>query len=442
MVSSDDNIGGNQSLMQCNVCTLTRHPAASESERCKCVDLPTMQSFVDMFQSYGKKRYDFAAKWRELHCMREPTIEKLMAFAASLPSFGCACNEHFAKLIDDMPPRFDGWRRWTFEAHNAVNERLNKQQFAWDQFESKYPDWKQVNGHRIGIASINYEPLGGTETFHQTLVPRLSSVIGFASLNSLRGDTDSLGVPCGYGVDAIASLSLQSDTVIAWNIDWQSLPRPKRLITVHHGSLPDTDGTRLCLQGDEIVCVNREVAEHVRTLTDKPVRCIEPAVDLDRVKPRQSVETNGKKICLWSHRFANDKRPQLAIEIASHMPDDWQMVMTGHRGEKLDVNERVKMLPPQHPGDWLAVAGCFLSTSRFEGFGLSVAEAVVAGVPVVSSPVGIATRPGIATTVAIDAEPKEWARAIVESGNRELPSRELFGLDEFLQAWESVVSTA
>jgi glycosyltransferase involved in cell wall biosynthesis len=151
---------------------------------------------------------------------------------------------------------------------------------------------------------------------------------------------------------------------------------------------------------------------------------------------------DGKKLCIWSHRFHPDKRPQLAIEIAKYLPDDWRMVLTGHRGEKLEVSDRVTILPPQHPGDWLAVADCFLSTSKFEGFGLSVAEAVAAGVPVVSSPVGIATRPGLASVVPMDAEPEEWAAAIIASSERELPSRELFGVEAFLTAWDEVILSA
>ena len=62
------------------------------------------------------------------------------------------------------------------------------------------------------------------------------------------------------------------------------------------------------------------------------------------------------------------------------MPDDWHMVLVGHRNEKIETNDRVTILPPQHPGDWLSVASCFLSTSTTDGFGLSVAEALAAGV--------------------------------------------------------------
>ena len=97
------------------------------------------------------------------------------------------------------------------------------------------------------------------------------------------------------------------------------------------------------------------------------------------------------------------------------------------------------ILPPQHPGDWLSVASCFLSTSTTDGFGLSVAEAIAAGIPVVSSPVGIASRPDLAITVPIDACPSEWAAAIVSSDQHVLPSRELFSLSEHLADWTSVV---
>ena len=57
----------------------------------------------------------------------------------------------------------------------------------------------------------------------------------------------------------------------------------------------------------------------------------------------------------------------MAIEIAKYFPDDWHMVLTGHRDEPIETNDRVTILPPQHPGNWLSVASCFLSGwLRFE----------------------------------------------------------------------------
>ena len=45
-----------------------------------------------------------------------------------------------------------------------------------------------------------------------------------------------------------------------------------------------------------------------------------------------------------------------------------------------------------------------------------------AGIPVVSSPVGIASRSVLAITVPIDASPSEWAAAIVSSDRRGRPN--------------------
>lgn len=384
----------------------------------------------------------FCVLWREIHLKQFPDSEWWESIRSRVRKLVCKCDDFLNDYLAGNPVRFDDWKTFSWELHNAVNVKLSKPEFTLEQYQTKYPAWKQVDGNRIGIAAINYEAMGGTETFHQTLAPRLPNAIGFASQNGLRGDVTKLGVPTGQGIESIVSLSMHADTVISWNIDWQTLPRPKRLVCVHHGSLSDNASTELCLQGDVVVCVNREVAEHVRTITDKPVHCIEPAVDPQRVKPRQAVETHGKKICLWSHRFAKDKQPRLAIEIAKHLPDDWHMVLTGHRGEKLELSDRVTVLPPQHPGDWLSVADCFLSTSLFEGFGLSVAEAITAGVPVVSTPVGIATRPGLALTVPSDADAETWAVAILASQTMPLPSRDLFSVEKFLNEWQKVINTA
>ena len=370
--------------------------------------------------------------------------ELLKSAIASVSSCG-GCKKHAIDYVAANKPDFSTREKyheyvWTF--HNAVTARVYplRKLFTWDEYKQYWLKWKSVDGPRIGFITSCFEPFGGTETFHETIVRRFPGVVGFASQLEIKRDTSILGVPTGWGNEAIESLVLNCDVVFAWNIDWSHRRRPKRLISIHHGSFEDTDGIRLAKQGDTIVCVNNEVADYVREETGKPVHWIPNAVDPDRIKPRNAVETNGKKICLWAHRFSSDKRPQLAAEIAKLLPDDWHMVLTGHLGEPIEINDRVTVLGNQHPGDWLAVASCFLSTSLFDGFGLSMAEAIVAGVPVVATPVGIASRPGLAVTVPIDASPEHWAAAIVGSGDHVLPSRELFSLDAFMASWEALTA--
>ncbi len=358
------------------------------------------------------------------------------------------CRQHAFDYVVKRPFDFstrEKYHDYLWRFHNAVNTRTCKAQFTFEEYRQQWLRWKPVDGTRIGFVAGCYECFGGTETFHQTLVPRLPGVVGFASQVEMRGDTEALGVPSAWGESAINSLVSQSDVIVSWAVDWRFRTRPKHLITVHHGSPADMEGTEIALQGDSIVAVSPDTAELLRSLTNKPVTYIPNAVDPTRLKPIHPVEIRpeiaGKKICLWSHRFSVDKRPRLAIEIAKYLPDDWHMVLVGRRNEPVETNDRVTILPPRHPGDWLSVASCFLSTSTTDGFGLSVAEAIAAGIPVVSSPVGIARRPGLAITVPIDARPIECAAAIVSSDRHVLPSRNLFSLSDHLAAWTSVVHT-
>jgi glycosyltransferase involved in cell wall biosynthesis len=119
------------------------------------------------------------------------------------------------------------------------------------------------------------------------------------------------------------------------------------------------------------------------------------------------------------------------------------MVMAGNNGGlELATSDRVTILPPQHPGDLLSVASCFLSTSKFDGFGLSVAEAIAAKVPVVSSPAGIATEPGLATIVPHDAKPSVWAKAIVAAAENparpDLPIE--YSLETHVKRWTALLT--
>jgi glycosyltransferase involved in cell wall biosynthesis len=257
----------------------------------------------------------------------------------------------------------------------------------------------------------------------------------------IEGDTQPLGVPAYDGGDSIRSLCASSDTIVSWMVNPREFGFQGKLVMLHHGSIADEWQTRSCLVADEIVCVSAAVAEHVRTLTTKPVHYIPNAIDPARIVARNQIDLPPKKLCVWLHRFAKDKRPELAIEIAKHLPPDWHMVMASG-GMALEESDRVTILPPVHPGDLLTRASCFLSTSKFDGFGLSVAEAIAAGVPVVSTPVGIATEPGLATIVPHDAEPEVWAKAIVEASEK--PTRpklsDAYSLESHVAKWASLLA--
>ncbi len=390
-------------------------------------------------------KWNGSEHWRELHKKQDAAPEWFGDWLARIPKWRCDCVNKLIPWLAANPPRFGGdWFPWTCDLHNFVNEDLKRPWFSLqDAIALWRPDllrWKDVDGLRVGFVAACYTEVGGTETFHQTLIPRLSNVVGFATAERIGGNRDTLGVPCASGVGAINSLAAQCDVIVSWAVDWAQLDRPKRLISVHHGSSTDIDILDSVLQGDEIVCVSEATADHLRSKTTKPVHYIPNAADPARIVARNAIDLPAKKLCVWLHRFAADKRPELAIEIARHLPDDWHMVLAGG-GQKLVGNDRVTILPPAHPGDLLTRASCFLSTSKFDGFGLSVAEAIEAGVPVVSSPAGIATEPGLATIVEHDASPQEWADAIVlaaaQATRPKLPAE--YQLDRHISAWARVV---
>lgn len=75
--------------------------------------------------------------WRELHSYRpdhwdaEVAERWFKAWLAKVPTYGCACNEHFRSLIAEpgKEPDFSSqaaFFRWGVDRHNDVNERLGK----------------------------------------------------------------------------------------------------------------------------------------------------------------------------------------------------------------------------------------------------------------------------------------------------------------------------
>lgn len=317
---------------------------------------------------------------------------------------------------------------------------------------------------RVGFISVAYSKIGGTETHHQTLMPRLRNVVdvaGFVASGFPGGDGTKLQVPYATGVAAAKQLAAHCDVLVVWGIsDLKAIlptDRPK-VIAVHHADSSSGWSNDLILTQldliDEIVCVNESTATKLAA-TGKPTHYIPNAIDPRRIIPSNqpsALESEHNipahaKIVLFGHRLSDEKRPELAVEIAKLLPDNWVMVIVGDGPLKHDVKtaaancDRVRLVGAcESLADWLAISDCFLSLSTFEGFGLAIAEAMAAGIPTVSTPAGIA--PGLATTLPTFASPAEWSAAIVSATTLVKPSviLERFSAERMVAAWADVVN--
>lgn len=317
---------------------------------------------------------------------------------------------------------------------------------------------------RVGFLSTAYMEFGGTETFHRTLVPRLqniANVIGFVATGHSGGNGSLLGVRYATGIEAARDLAEASDVLVVWGIDdlksLLSTDRPK-VIAVHHADLSSDWSQKTILRQldmiDSIVCVNPDVARHLKRHR-KPVHYIPNSVDTERIRPSGNQSElrsrhgipDGSRIVLFGHRMSIEKRPCFAVEVARRLPDGWMMVIAGDGSEKRNVDlaasscSKVRIVGQcDSLADWLSISDCFLSLSTFEGFGLSIAEAMLAGVPTVSTPTGIA--PGLAITLPVESTADQWAAAIVDSHNWTMPLDigERFSIKRMVDSWAGAIS--
>ena len=316
---------------------------------------------------------------------------------------------------------------------------------------------------RVGFLSAAYMSIGGTETFHRSLLPRLRSsvdVMGFAATAFHGGDGSLLQVPYLTGVQAAKTLAEKCNIVVVWGIHDLAniLPgnRPK-VIAVHHSDWSSDWNNNLILNQinliDEVICVNENTTTQL-SVCGKPTHWIPNAIDPTRIIPSgQQAQLRARhdipmdsKIVLFGHRLSAEKRPLEAIQIAQQLPDNWIMVIAGDGSERAFVDaasadcDRVRIVGAvESLADWLAISDCFLSLSTFEGFGLSIGEAMAAGVPTVATPAGIA--PGLATTLPTDSTAAEWADAIVKATPIVTPAEILdrFSVQRMVDSWASVI---
>jgi len=80
----------------------------------------------------------FQNLWHELHS-EVRTAEQFADWVKRVPSWGCTCSSWLREYVAANPPTGD-LREYGFYLHCAVNAKLSKPEFSWEQFEQKYPE--------------------------------------------------------------------------------------------------------------------------------------------------------------------------------------------------------------------------------------------------------------------------------------------------------------
>jgi glycosyltransferase involved in cell wall biosynthesis len=266
--------------------------------------------------------------------------------------------------------------------------------------------YKQAN---IGILSAVYNHVGGTETYWKSL-HKLIGVTGLATPQQPKSNRAPF--PVFGGTEAVEQLADSVRILLVWGItDKDELTRGPKRVAIHHGSLQSVwaksvfeNQLKWC---EDAIAINEEVADYYK------VRYIPNVVDFEPIA-KTNADTK-EKIVSWIHRDAAEKRPELARRIARALPDGWRMVAT--MGAERTDRKITAIGQTAEVAKLLSHATVFLSTSDQEGFGLSMAEAMLAGVPVVASPHGLGKDSRLVEQVTT-TETQDWIDAILRAGSK------------------------
>jgi hypothetical protein len=94
--------------------------------------------FVVVHKTSEEQIATYHALWLELHTQVE-TAEQFAKWVKRVPNWGCGCSSWLRDYVAKCPPPDTDLARYGFELHCAVNAKLGKTEFSWDEFCEKYP---------------------------------------------------------------------------------------------------------------------------------------------------------------------------------------------------------------------------------------------------------------------------------------------------------------
>lgn len=165
----------------------------------------------------------------------------------------------------------------------------------------------------------------------------------------------------------------------------------------------------IAAQAAEILTVSEPLQRAMQAcgISNKQWGLIDNVVDEFFFEPRVKSQKSSVKTLLhvscFDEQAKNVKGLLRAAKMLNEKRQDWRLVLVGYGvdfadvrryAEDLDIpDERLVWtgeLPPCEVAEWMHGADAFVLSSRYETYGIVLAEAAAAGLPILSTPVGIA----------------------------------------------------
>ena len=82
----------------------------------------------------------FRSLWLELHTKTDPTPSWFADWVSRVPQFCGLCQSWLKKYLETNPPRFGDFFAFGIELHNAVNAKLEREQWTIERAIEHYKD--------------------------------------------------------------------------------------------------------------------------------------------------------------------------------------------------------------------------------------------------------------------------------------------------------------
>jgi glycosyltransferase involved in cell wall biosynthesis len=282
---------------------------------------------------------------------------------------------------------------------------------------------------------------GGAEMWMKALIKHVDpSKVCWAGLAVIGGDPSKAegleesflkSIPVGFGDAAAHVLAAACDVLLMWAVPGvarftNGLARKPAVIAAAHSPPESEWAVRVYFNEtgvDRYVAVSDLAVPTIPAAYRAEAVVIPNCVDDSRMSVTR---TRGQMRESWGvpvdapvagylGRLSDEKDPDAMRRLGESLPDPWRVVVVGGGHGSIDSQGRLKAVGVDAlVGDVLAAFDVLIVPSFYESFGLTIAEGLWAGVPVISTPSGIAKlHPGLTRIVPVGSDGPTLAAAVL-----------------------------